>query len=67
MDNGKDTVSIPAPDTGEFWFDRQYRLCKLILPDATCDWERTDGFEILVSEPPGKTVPEFFGVSRFST
>jgi hypothetical protein len=53
------------PETGTFWFDA-YRDCGLIIPDVTCTWERTyEGYEIQVSEPLGRTVPEFFGVSRW--
>jgi hypothetical protein len=53
------------PETGSFWFDA-YRECDLIIPDVTCTWERTyEGYEIQVSEPLGRTVPEFFGVSRW--
>jgi hypothetical protein len=52
------------PNYGYFQFD-EYRRCDLILPDATCDWEETTyGTEVLVSEPLGQFVPEFFGRSR---
>jgi hypothetical protein len=53
------------PDTGVIWFD-DYKNCDLIIPDVTCTWEETrEGYEIQVSEPLGRTVPEFFGVSRW--
>lgn len=53
------------PSTGSIWFE-DYRVCDLIIPNATCDWERTScGREIQVSEPLGDIVPEFYGHTRW--
>jgi hypothetical protein len=52
------------PNCGGIRLD-EYRRSELMLPDVTCDWEVTwCGTEILVSEPLGEFVPEFFGRSR---
>lgn len=48
------------PTDGSIWLDA-YRQADLIIPDETCDWELTNcGHEILVSEPLGEFVPQFF-------
>lgn len=52
------------PDDGSIWFDA-YRYACIALPDESCDWEETNcGHEILVSEPLGEFVPEFFGRTK---
>lgn len=64
--NGDVAIVSPTrhPSYGSFWLDT-YKQCKLIIPDVTCDWEMTcDQYEIQVSEPLGRPVPEFFGRSR---
>lgn len=55
------------PNGGSVWLNDAYRHRPLIIPDATCDWELTlCGHEILISEPPGRLVPEFFYCSRWA-
>ena len=39
-----------------------YKYSVLVLPDASCEWENVGfGEEALISEPPGRFVPEVFG------
>jgi len=63
---GQLTIVEPRrnPDDGSIWFDA-YRYACIALPDESCDWEETNcGHEILVSEPLGEFVPEFFGRTK---
>lgn len=66
ISDGQIAVVSPLrhPEDGSIWL-RSYKQTKLIIPDETCDWELTNcGHEILVSEPLGEFVPEFFGRQR---
>lgn len=50
-----------SPDCGLFHFE-EYRVTPLILPDVTCEWQSAwCGTEVLVSEPLGTPVAEYFG------
>lgn len=64
--SGELAISEPRrnPNDGAIWLDA-YRYANIIIPDESCDWELTNcGHEILVSEPLGEFVPEFFGRTR---
>ncbi|CCB64493.1 GIY-YIG nuclease family protein [Hyphomicrobium sp. MC1] len=64
--DGKIALVSPLrnPRDGAFQME-EYRRCEMMIPDASCDWEAAIyGEEILVSEPLGHFVPEFFGRHR---